>query len=399
MADRVCTRYRDDDGLDVGCHLVTKEYLIENYPSLVDQAKIPGLWLWGRSRYGRLGDNTFEDQSSPVQTISGGTNWKSVSAGYHTAAIKTNGELWLWGYNYSGQLGDNLYGNRSSPVQTVSGGNNWRTVSAGGGQTAAIKTDGSLWLWGAGSSGILGNNCTTNRSSPVQTVSGGNNWRTVSAGGGQTAAIKTDGTLWLWGIGTSGQLGNCLTANQSSPVQTVSGGTSWRSVSAGGGHTAAIKTDGELWTWGSGALGRLGNNAITNQSSPVQTVSGGTNWRSVSAGSSHTAAIKTNGELWTWGSATSGQLGNNSVINSSSPVQTVSGGTNWRTVSAGDFHTGAIKTNGELWLWGTGICGILGTNSVTNQSSPVQTVSGGNNWRNVSAGAGHTAAIKDLGDF
>jgi alpha-tubulin suppressor-like RCC1 family protein len=353
-----------------------------------------GLWLWGASASGRLGDNSIIDQSSPVQTISGGTNWKSVSLCNHTAAIKTDGTLWNWGQNVSGDLGNNAIANQSSPVQTISGGTDWRSVSVGN-FTASIKTDGTLWLWGVGSCGRLGNNAIANQSSPVQTVSGGTDWRSVSAGNSFAAAIKTDGTLWNWGLGSSGQLGNNAIADQSSPVQTVSGGSNWRSVSAGAGHTAATKTDGTLWTWGCGSIGQLGNNAIANQSSPVQTVSGGTNWRTVSAGSYHTAAIKTDGELWLWGSGTIGLLGTNSTTNRSSPVQTVSGGTNWRSVSAGDGTTAAIKTDGTLWNWGLGLSGQLGNNSTASRSSPVQTVSGGTNWRTVSAGAGHTAAIRE----
>jgi alpha-tubulin suppressor-like RCC1 family protein len=396
MADRVCTRYRDDDGLDVGCHLVTKEYLIENYPSLVDQAKIPGLWSWGFGDSGRFGNNSAASQSSPVQTVSGGTSWRSVSAGNaHTASIKKNGELWTWGLGTNGRLGTDSVTSQSSPVQTVSGGTSWRTVSAGGGHTAAIKTNGELWLWGAGGLGLLGNNATTNQSSPVQTISCGTNWRSVSAAGGHTTATKTNGELWLWGCGAGGRLGNNAFPNQSSPVQTVSGGTNWKTASAGGEHTAAIKTDGTLWTWGFGTYGQLGNNSSTARSSPVQTISGGNNWRSVSAGFRTVAAIKTDGSLWLWGAGVFGALGNNATTNRSSPVQTISCGTNWRSVSAFGSNIAAIKTDGSLWLWGYGSSGQLGDNTTISRSSPVQTVSGGANWRTVSG----RAAIKDLGDF
>jgi alpha-tubulin suppressor-like RCC1 family protein len=215
----------------------------------------------------------------------------------------TGKQLWLWGLGSSGQLGDDSVTPRSSPIQTISGGTNWKSVSAGSGsQTAAIKTDGTLWLWGKSDAGRLGNNVGgvfSTLSSPVQTISGGTNWKSVSAGNNHTAGIKTDGTLWLWGCGTSGQLGDNTTTNKSSPVQTVSGGANWRSVSAGDSTSGAIKTDGTLWMWGSGSLGALGDNTITNKSSPVQTISGGTNWRTASAGLNHIAAIKTDGTLWT----------------------------------------------------------------------------------------------------
>jgi len=355
-----------------------------------------GLWLWGTGGGGRLGDNSTNNQSSPVQTVSGGTNWLQVNLGrLHSAAIKTDGSLWLWGIGSAGRLGNNSTIDQSSPVQTISGGTNWKQVSLGCEHSAAIKTDGSLWLWGCGSSGRLGTNTTDHASSPVQTVSGGTNWRQVSLGAGSfhSAAIKTDGSLWLWGQNSYGILGTNSNTSQSSPVQTISGGTDWRQVSIGRVHSAAIKTDGSLWLWGQGSGGALGNISSINQSSPVQTVSGGTNWRQVSVGG-HSAAIKTDGSLWLWGFGSAGRLGNNSTTNQSSPVQTVSGGNNWRQVSVSG-HSAAIKTDGSLWLWGYGGNGMLGNNSTTNQSSPVQTVSGGNNWRQVSLGSCHSAATRE----
>jgi len=397
MADRICTRFRDDDGLDIGCNLVTKEYMLENYPNLVLWMKTPGLWLWGCGGFGRLGNNSTINQSSPVQTISGGNEWQRVSLGdLHSSAIKTDGSLWLWGSG--GLLGNNSTTNQLSPVQTVSGGNNWRQVSLARLHSAAIKTDGTLWIWGYGTRGRLGNNSIINQSSPVQTVSGGTNWRSVSLGYVHSAAIKTDGTLWLWGCGGSGRLGNNSTLDRSSPVQTVSGGTNWRSVSSSY-HSAAIKTDGSLWLWGDGTTGQLGENVAISQSSPVQTVSGGTDWRSVSAGGNFSAAIKTNGTLWLWGFGDAGRLGINSTLDRSSPVQTVSGGTNWRQVCLGVNHSSAIKTDGSLWLWGSNFSTKLATNSTLNQSSPVQTVSGGTNWRQVSLGRDHSAAIRDEGEY
>ena len=401
MADRVCTRFKDTDGLDLGCHLVTKEYLLEAYPSLVPWMQAPALWLWGYGRCGRLGNSCNVAQSSPVQTISGGNNWRSVSArDCTTTAIKTDGTLWLWGDGSVGAMGDNSIANQSSPVQTISGGTNWRSVSAGRLNVAAIKTDGTLWLWGRNCpSPTLGTNSIINQSSPVQTISGGTNWKSVFGGYEHTAAIKTDGTLWMWGNGNGGLLGTNSNISRSSPVQTISGGTNWKSVSLAGDHTGGVKTDGTLWLWGAGNNGRLGNNSTIIQSSPVQTISGGTNWRSVSVGDAHTAAIKTDGTLWLWGDGLCGRLGNNSTITQSSPVQTISGGTSWRSVSAGFRSTAAIKTDGTLWLWGYGRCGRLGNNSNTSQSSPVQTISGGNNWRSVCTRDDHTAAIRDEGEY
>jgi alpha-tubulin suppressor-like RCC1 family protein len=398
------TNYRIADvDLQANPGFVTREYLIDVYPSLIGTFKSAGLWVWGDNLFGGLGDNTTTDRSSPIQTVSGGANWKDVatgSGGYHTAAIKTDGTLWTWGYNNNGQLGDDTRTNRSSPVQTIAGGTNWKQVSLGDVHTAAIKTDDTLWVWGDGFYGQLGNNLPPtfeNRSSPIQTVSGGFNWKLVTCYLRGTAAIKTDGTLWLWGDNSDGQLGDNTTTSKSSPVQTVSGGTNWKELSGGEYHVGAIKTDGTLWVWGSNTYGELGDNTRTSRSSPIQTISSSTDWKQVSCGSNCTAAIKTDGTLWLWGRNLYGGLGDNTTSDRSSPVQTIAGGTNWKQVSTDGAGTAAIKTDGTLWTWGER--STLGDNIGTisaNRSSPIQTVAGGTNWKLISlVGIGHAVSIRD----
>jgi alpha-tubulin suppressor-like RCC1 family protein len=167
----------------------------------------------------------------------------------HTAAIKTDGTLWVWGNQFQGELGINVgsAGNqgRGTPVTTFTGGTTWKSVSCGSQFTAAIKTDGSLWVWGGNSEGQLGTNNTITRSTPVTTFAGGNNWKSVGGGYRHTAAIKTDGSLWTWGINTPlGQLGinDTNTAPRSTPVTTFAGGNNWKQLSVGSQHTVAIQT-------------------------------------------------------------------------------------------------------------------------------------------------------------
>jgi alpha-tubulin suppressor-like RCC1 family protein len=357
------------------------------------------LWAWGRGTEGQLGTNDFTTRGTPSTTFAGGTNWKQVSSGYqHTAAIKTDGTLWTWGRGNEGQLGNAAITNRSTPVTTFSGGTNWKQVSAGGSHTLAIKTDGTLWSWGIGTYGRLGNANTTNRSTPVTTFSGGNNWKQVECASSHTAAIKTDGTLWTWGSTGDGQLGigfNGFGIFRSTPVTTFSGGTNWKQVSGGIFYTAAIKTDGTLWIWGDSGSGRLGN-AVTNGSdfsTPVTTFAGGTNWKQVSAGGSHTAAIKTDGTLWVWGQGTYGKLGLNFAADRSTPTTTFAGGNNWKQVSCGNDHTTAVKTDGTLWTWGIGTSGRLGINDGVNRLTPVTTFVGGTNWKQVDAGHSFVSAL------
>lgn len=398
------SNFIDSDGSDLGKKYITKSYLMEIYPYLQNVGiSAPGLWVWGHNGTGAVGDNTTTERHSPTQTVSGGTNWKQVSTdSYRTAAIKIDGTLWNWGSNTSGELGDSTRTNRSSPVQTISGGTNWKQVACGYYHTIAIKTDGTLWNWGRNNYGQLGDSTRTDRSSPVQTISGGTNWKCVAScvNDNHAAAIKTDGTLWLWGYNAYGQLGNSNTNNVSSPIQTIAGGTNWKQVAIGYMRTIAIKTDGTLWGWGYDSDGQLGRSIISSVSSPVQTICGGTNWEQVSCAIYHTAAVKTDGSLWLWGRNTYGMLGTNSTTDRSSPIQTICAGTNWKHVVCGYYHTAAIKTDGTLWTWGYNLYGQLGNSDTNYVYSPIQTIAGGNNWKQIDSGEFNIAAISEMGgDF
>jgi YD repeat-containing protein len=366
------------------------------------------LWNWGNNTYGQLGNNDTSTRNTPVTTSTGGANWRQVGGGdQFTSAIKTDGTLWTWGRNSYGQLGDNTTTNRTTPVTTFAGGTNWKQVSCGQQHMAAIKTDGTLWIWGGIQSGFsnLGVNDASARQTPVTTFAGGTNWKQVACGGYFTAAIKTDGTLWTWGYNAQGQLGDNTTVTRSTPVTTFAGGTNWKQVSSsirkqfGQGHAAAIKTDGTLWTWGANDQGQLGDNTADNKSVPVTTFAGGTNWKQVSCGGYHISAIKTDGTLWTWGYNNNGQLGINNTSNKNTPVTTFAGGTNWKQVAGGNNHTAAIKTDGTLWTWGQNNIGQLGNNTTTNRNTPVTTFVGGTNWKQVSGGSSHTAALTYIDDY
>jgi alpha-tubulin suppressor-like RCC1 family protein len=376
----------DGDGADLGDLLVPREFFSEG-----------GLYTWGSNFNGQLGINSTTNRSTPVQTTVGGTNWKQVAIrGSTITAIKTDGTLWGWSENGFGGLGNNDTNNRSTPVQTTVGGTNWKQCGGGQYHTSAIKTDGTLWTWGNNGYGQLGTNDIVNRSTPVQTALGGTNWKQVSSAQSfYTTAIKTDGTLWVWGNNGNGQLGTNDIAHRSTPVQTTAGGTNWKQVSGGVAFITAIKTDGTLWVWGANGDGQLGTNDIAHRSTPVQTTAGGTNWKQVSGGNYYISAIKTDGTLWSWGRNTNGGLGTNDIVNRSTPVQTTAGGTNWKQVYCGYNQNTAIKTDGTFWVWGLNSSGQLGTNDIVNRSTPVQTALGGTNWKQCGGGSDHTSAIKD----
>ena len=194
----------------------------------------------------------------------------------YTFGVKTYvSTLWMWGYNEYGQFGQNNRTSYSSPVQ-VGSENNWSQGIRGAFNVAATKTDGTLWVMGHNTDGSLGQNNVVFYSSPVQIP--GTTWDLVSSSNSSCFATKTDGTLWAWGNnGTSGKLGLGDTAHRSSPVQ-IGSGTDWsKPLNMTNNAGGALKTDGTLWLWGSNTYGSLANNTYdTGSNSPIQVP--GTKW-------------------------------------------------------------------------------------------------------------------------
>ena len=207
-------------------------------------------------------------------------------------------------------------------------------------------------------------------------------------------------TLWTWGANFAGKLGDGTTVGRSSPGTTWGSFTTWCQVSSAlltvSSHAAAIKTDGTLWTWGNNTCGSLGDGTILTRCSPG-TIFGGGTWCQVFSGNSIVAAIKTDGTLWTWGSNSFGVLGNGTTLDRSSPGTVAGGGTNWCQVSGGGTFIASIKTDGTLWSWGCNNCGQLGDGTVTPRSSPGTVAGGGTTWSKVTSNCLHTVALKSDG--
>lgn len=318
------------------------------------------------------------------------------AGGIHSLGIKSDGTLWGWGYNAMGQLGDGcVFGTTcfDSPTPKQVGIDaTWTAVSAGTAHSVALK-GGTLWSWGDNSSDQIGSGCPASTCSYISTptqITTAANWASVSAGGFFTVAIKTDGTLWAWGENFSGQLGDGCSAftfacaKKSTPTQ-IGTATNWAAVAAGAMHVVALKTDGTIWAWGNNNAGQLGYSTGVNpyNSTPTQ-IGTATDWKSISAGDTTSFAIKTNGTLWAWGNNSSGQLGITCATNcgwAGIPTQ-VGIDTNWKVVDGGYPLTIALKTDGTLWTWGA-----YATSTGAYSSVPLQ-VGTGTSWSNISAGGG-----------
>jgi alpha-tubulin suppressor-like RCC1 family protein len=225
-------------------------------------------------------------------------------------------------------------------------------------------------------------------------------WKSISAGYDNTAGIKSDGTLWTWGRNNHGQLGNGTTIDSAIPVQEMTRSNTWRKVSVIGGHIVALKADGTLWTWGRNTYGQLGDGTTIDRTTPIQESTHAANWNEISAGRYHTVAIKSNGTLWSWGWNKHNRLGQDldeEIKEQMVPAQENTYASNWLYASAGSNHTVAIKIDGTLWGWGNNYFGNLGDGTNTEISQAIQEATKASDWIDVSAGRYHTMAKKSDG--
>jgi alpha-tubulin suppressor-like RCC1 family protein len=330
------------------------------------------------------------------------TKWPTVT---HSRAA--GGQLWAMGVEYDnagtryqacGSTALTIAG-ISSPVQ-IGAYTNWAKISGSHYHGVNIKTDGTLWTSGVNINGILGKVTgsgggpgTASKSALAQ-IGALTNWKLADCNQFMTAAVKTDGTLWTWGTGSGGKLGLGNTTNYSSPKQ-VGALTNWSSISVSKSGALAsiqisafgIKTDGTLWCWGDNAAGQLGLGNTTGYSSPKQ-VGSLTNWSSVisvgvGSSKSKTYAIKTDGTLWGWGTITYA-----ASTSTSSPVQL--GNSTWKAITTSEVLSPGgligIKTDGSLWALATssnaGSSLLTGKNKTVYQFSRIGT---SYNWKTVSS--------------
>lgn len=335
-----------------------------------------------------------------------GTRLVQISMGRaneNVLAIAEDGSLWGMGANATyGQLGTGT--TTALRVLTKIGTDtNWRQVSMGTDHAVATRTDGTLWAFGRNNNGQAGqgSTATAQYTSPIQ-IGTETTWAWAVAGANHCVAVKTNGTLWAWGLNTSGQCGqgNTTTANYPAPTQ-VGTATNWSEVGdglyAGADFTLALRTTGTLWSWGSNTNGQLGIGSTTTGTTTAQIGTLNT-WNRVVAGNSFAMATRTDGTLWTWGINTSGQHGNGNLTQATSPVQSLIG-TDFDRIACGAEHVVATRTDGTLWTWGRNNLSQLGQgtlNTLQAANTPVK-ISDLTGWDLVAASGNGSLATRSDG--
>lgn len=328
------------------------------------------VYAWGAD----LAAWTQTTSSSPVALFADDINAKSVypsMLGSHTMVLSTNGSLYAIGMQKNGEFGDggiigSLAGDLSGHIPRKIENGTWKALATGNSHTLGVKTDNTLWAWGLNSSGQLGINDSINRSSPVQVMSG-KSFTAISAGAlGWSHVLDQNGLLWGFGAIAGGSLGISSTlGNRSQAIQV---GERWSSISSGQSHTTVIDSEGGLWVWGLNSDGRLGTNDTINRAG--YTKIGNSSWTMVAAGVTSTYGITTDGRLWAWGANALGHLGLGDTINRSSPTQV--GTSLWTLVHSRGSGAAAIDSAGRVYAWGDNSVGQIGDSTTINRSLPVQ---------------------------
>ena len=298
----------------------------------------------------------------------------------------------------------------SAPITKTLPLTGFKGITAGRSHGCIIKnSDSSLWCWGNNAKGQVGIDNTAD-ASDFRAIGQDNLWQNISAGYSHTCGVAifqatdpADATqklplnrIYCFGDNSTGAIG------YGTPVPTyftpiLIEDDDWASVSAGNNHSCAIRLDKTLWCWGDNRHSQLGHISAT-ETRPSQVNAGldnNKNWRSISASDQFTCALKENNSLWCWGKNDQSQFGNGTTANATTPLQ-VGTDTDWSSMATGQAHTCALKTNNKLYCWGNNSHGQIGNGTIINETTPflVRANNGAiADWSAVATGHQHTCAI------
>jgi alpha-tubulin suppressor-like RCC1 family protein len=329
-----------------------------------------GLYCWGDNSYGQLGTGDLTSHPLPVP-VGADSDWEQVQTGYEsTCGLKRDGTVWCWGDDTDGQLGLGDVGPQTTPAR-VSLSFAANALALHFEHVCVLSPDGSLWCWGFNVEGQLGLNDNypgQNQFSPVA-VEAGTHWSSVDTGQGHTCGVQTDGSLWCWGRNTTGHLG----LGASAPIQIrvpthVGTDSNWTVARATQNSSCGLKTDDTLWCWGISYEAPISQQVIWYVPTPVDT---GTDWVGVSIETFDICGLKREGTQWCWGRNDEGELGTGDTVSVYTPLE---GAGTFEGGAVGRFHRCALDGLGGLYCTGANESGELGVGDTAQRDvlTPVQ---------------------------
>ena len=357
-----------------------------------------GMHCWGDNYSGQLGDGTTTDRLTPVDVAGLSSDVWMLSAGSrHICALLDTGGAVCWGYNLWGGLGNGSAATSTAPVDVLGLDAGVSAVAAGWNHTCAVLDEGGMQCWGWDEYGQLGDGRKDLEPAPIDVTGFSSTTTAVDGGQGTTCALLDTSGVQCQGGNWYGEPGDgTLMATAAGPVD-VSGLTSGAAaISNGNHHVCALLETGGLKCWGYNTYGRLGDGTHDDSAEPVDVTGLTSGVSAADAGGSHTCALTDAGGVKCWGRGTEGQLGNGTWAESATPADVTGVSSGVVAIAIGDWHSCALFESGGVQCWGRNDSGQLGNGSTDNSSTPVD-VTGLTDAAAIAAGGHHTCALLDEG--
>lgn len=361
------------------------------------------LFIWGNNDRGQLGLQDITSQLSPIEiteslSLQNEEMIQSISLGQrHTGVFTSDNRIFVWGWNLYGHLGDGTRTSQSSPVEITNqfvfdAEEKIEEIEFGYTHSSLITSLGKVYIWGNNSSAQLGNGTIDNSANPVNITSffaldNEEKIVDISLGYVHSLALSSSGRLFAWGNNANGQIGDGTNELHTTPHD-ITGFLNLNTnekiikVSAGEFHSAAITSQGRLFTWGKNNYGQIGNNSLNKQIIPLDiTNSFALNENDIfsylTLGDSYSMAVTESKRVYIWGSLTDGFV---------TPVETgdyylipheltneieLSPYEQFISVSSGGEHTALITSKGRLLIWGMNQSGQLGNGNKNGYLLPI----------------------------
>lgn len=333
------------------------------------------LVCWGENTRGQLGDGTTTDHvvAAPVAGIAEQVVQVSAGPSRHTCALTDSGRVLCWGKNERGSVGDGSNVDRLEPTEVTGLPAMARSVGAGGWFSCALLESAAVSCWGGNSGGQLGDGTLGDSAVPVPVVGLPADVTDLSVGGGHSCVLTSTGGIVCWGLNGNGQIGNGGTGDAQHPADVAGLPDVATMVSAGGFHTCAVTGAGGVVCWGSNQYGQLGDGSGNDSTKPVPVAGLDSGVVAVSAGLFHTCALRTDGSVVCWGKNDTGGLGDGTTADRRSPVATMGlPASPIVQLAVGGGQTCAAAADGTLWCWGENLFGQVGNGTTTNQTTAMK---------------------------